>query len=68
MGETAWLIMYGAPVPTLCDPTPSPEDVAVTGTIFAAGKLLDITLLDHLVIGNRGFVSLRAQKLGFPEP
>ena len=31
------------------DPTPSPEDVAVTGEIVKAGKILDIDVLDHLV-------------------
>jgi DNA repair protein RadC len=29
------------------DPTPSPEDVAATHEIVAAGKLLDIEVLDH---------------------
>jgi len=33
------------------DPTPSPEDVAVTRDIVAAGKLLDIIVLDHIIIG-----------------
>ncbi|HEY5671122.1 MAG TPA: DNA repair protein RadC, partial [Anaerolineales bacterium] len=33
------------------DPTPSPDDVAVTRAIVQAGKLLDIDVLDHLVIG-----------------
>lgn len=47
------------------DPTPSPEDVAVTQQIVAAGKLLDIELLDHLVIGQHRFVSLRERGLGF---
>jgi len=48
------------------DPTPSPEDVAVTREIVQAGKLLDIEVLDHLVIGaaNR-FVSLKERGLGF---
>ena len=50
------------------DPTPSPEDVLVTSHIYAAGKLLDISLLDHLVIGQGCFVSLRTQNLGFPAP
>lgn len=39
------------------DPSPSPEDVSVTRTIVAAGKTLDIEVLDHLVIGNQRFVS-----------
>ena len=47
------------------DPTPSPEDVAVTEQIVAAGKLLDIEVLDHLVIGRQRYVSLRERGLGF---
>lgn len=47
------------------DPTPSPEDVAVTREIVKAGKLLDVDVLDHLVIGNPGFVSLKERGLGF---
>jgi DNA repair protein RadC len=47
------------------DPTPSPEDARVTEQIVAAGKLLEIEVLDHLVIGERSFTSLRAKKLGF---
>jgi DNA repair protein RadC len=47
------------------DPTPSPEDVAVTREIVAAGKLLDIEVLDHLVIGHQRFVSLKERGLGF---
>ncbi len=33
------------------DPAPSPDDVAITRAILQAGKLLDIDVLDHLVIG-----------------
>jgi DNA repair protein RadC len=47
------------------DPTPSPDDVAVTRAIVAAGKLLDITLLDHLVIGQGRWVSLKERGIGF---
>jgi DNA repair protein RadC len=47
------------------DPTPSPEDVAVTRTLVEAGRLLDIEVIDHLVIGSAGFVSLRERSLGF---
>lgn len=47
------------------DPTPSPEDVLVTHQIVAAGKLLDIDVLDHLVLGNGMWVSLRQRGLGF---
>jgi DNA repair protein RadC len=47
------------------DPTPSPDDVAVTRAIVQAGKLLDIEVLDHLVIGLGRFVSLKDRGLGF---
>jgi DNA repair protein RadC len=47
------------------DPSPSPEDVAVTRALVEAGKLLDIDVLDHLVIGRYRFVSLKERGLGF---
>ncbi|HZS95115.1 MAG TPA: DNA repair protein RadC [Chloroflexota bacterium] len=47
------------------DPTPSPEDARVTRDLVAAGKLLDIDVLDHLVIGRNSYVSLRQKRLGF---
>jgi len=47
------------------DPTPSPEDVEVTRQLVAAGNLLDIEVLDHLIIGQQRFVSLRERGLGF---
>lgn len=47
------------------DPTPSPDDVAVTRAIVQAGKLMDIDVLDHLVIGQGKFVSLKERGLGF---
>lgn len=49
------------------DPTPSPEDVRVTEQIVAAGKLLEIEVLDHLVIGERRYTSLRERRLGFKQ-
>jgi DNA repair protein RadC len=57
--------MYGVSVSTLRDPTPSPDDVAVTRAIVGAGKLLDIEVLDHLVIGRGSFISLKERGLGF---
>lgn len=41
--------------------TPSPEDIAVTKRLSDAGNILGIQLLDHLVLGNNGFVSLKEQ-------
>ncbi|HNP70378.1 MAG TPA: JAB domain-containing protein [Kouleothrix sp.] len=47
------------------DATPSPEDVLITREMIAAGRLLDIELLDHLVLGAESFVSMRERGLGF---
>lgn len=47
------------------DPTPSPDDVAVTRSIVQAGKLLDCEVLDHIIIGGSRFVSLKERALGF---
>jgi DNA repair protein RadC len=49
------------------DPTPSPEDVRVTQDLVDAGRLLDVDVVDHVIIG-RGrpsWVSLRQRGLGF---
>ena len=45
------------------DPTPSPEDAAITRDLVQAGKLLGIELLDHVVIGGERFVSLKERGL-----
>jgi DNA repair protein RadC len=47
------------------DPTPSKEDVEVTERVIDAGKLLDIEVLDHLVIGRAKYVSLKERRLAF---
>ena len=47
------------------DPTPSSDDVAVTRELVQAGRLLDIEVLDHLVIGDGRHTSLRRKGLGF---
>jgi DNA repair protein RadC len=47
------------------DPTPSPDDVAVTRAIVSAGKLLDVDVLDHIIIGQGKFTSLKEKGLGF---
>ena len=48
------------------DPTPSPEDVAVTRQIAGVGTLLGCDVLDHLVFGHGRYVSMREHGLGFP--
>lgn len=47
------------------DPRPSPQDVAVTKGLIAAGKLLDIEVLDHVVIGATSFVSMQREGMAF---
>ena len=45
------------------DPTPSGEDVAVTKRLISAGEIMGIDLLDHIVIGDGVFVSLKERGL-----
>lgn len=47
------------------DPSPSPEDIRVTRQLAQAGKLLDIEVLDHVIIGHQRYVSLKERGLGF---
>ena len=50
------------------DPSPSPDDLHLTAEALAAGRLLDIQLLDHLVIGHDAYVSLRDRGVAFDRP
>ncbi|GAF64074.1 DNA repair protein RadC [Bacillus sp. TS-2] len=43
------------------DPTPSREDIEVTVRLSQAGQLLGIELLDHVIIGDRQYISLKEQ-------
>jgi DNA repair protein RadC len=58
-------IIRNCPALILChnhpsgDPTPSPEDIKATRQLVEAGRILDIELVDHLVIGQQRFVSLK---------
>ena len=45
------------------DPTPSREDIAVTERLVKAGKIMDIPVLDHVVLGNERFTSFKEQGL-----
>ena len=47
------------------DPTPSQEDIRITEQMIEAGKMLDIEVLDHIIIGHRRYVSLKERGLGF---
>ena len=41
------------------DPSPSSEDIQVTKRLFQAGEILGIDLLDHIIIGDNRFVSMK---------
>lgn len=45
------------------DPTPSREDIKITGRIKEAGELLGITLLDHIIIGDNRYISLKEERM-----
>ncbi len=47
------------------DPSPSPEDIKVTRQLVKSGKMLDINVLDHIIIGYQRYVSLKERRLGF---
>ncbi|HEV7809504.1 MAG TPA: DNA repair protein RadC [Candidatus Limnocylindrales bacterium] len=50
------------------DPTPSPDDLHLTAEALAAGRLLDIDVLDHLVVGHDAWLSLRDRGVSFDRP
>ncbi|MCL6442276.1 MAG: DNA repair protein RadC [Alicyclobacillus sp.] len=43
------------------DPNPSPEDIAVSKRLDEACRIVGISLVDHLIIGDNRYVSLRAE-------
>lgn len=45
------------------NPNPSPEDLLLTSNLVAAGNLLQIPVLDHIIIGEYEFLSLREKGL-----
>ena len=47
------------------DPTPSPEDVRLTQSCAEAGRILDVELMDHIIVGRDQWVSLKERRLGF---
>jgi DNA repair protein RadC len=50
------------------DPSPSPDDLHLTAESIAAGRLLDVPVLDHLIIGHDAYVSLRDRGISFDRP
>lgn len=45
------------------DPTPSKEDILITERLIKAGEYIGIRVLDHLIIGDRRYISLREENL-----
>ena len=45
------------------DPEPSEDDLEITKRLTEAGKLLGITVLDHIIITKNGFLSFKDKKL-----
>ncbi len=45
------------------DPTPSREDIEVTRLLISAGQLMGIEVLDHIVVGERNYISMKSKNL-----
>jgi len=58
-GATAIVVFHTHPSG---DPTPSPDDVNLTRRLVAAGQLMGIEVVDHLVLGDMTYVSLRESR------
>lgn len=63
VGAAAILLVHNHPSG---DATPSPDDIALTREAGRAGDLLGVPVLDHIVLGRPGFISLRQQGLYTP--
>jgi DNA repair protein RadC len=42
------------------DPSPSPEDIQLTRMLIEAGKMLELPILDHVIVGTRGITSIKS--------
>ncbi len=47
------------------DPEPSTEDIVMTGKAVDAGRLMEVEVLDHLIIGEQRYISMKERRLGF---
>jgi DNA repair protein RadC len=61
-GATAIALVHNHPSG---DPAPSAADISMTREVVAAGKMLDIAVIDHVIIGRDKHVSLKRLGLGF---
>lgn len=60
IGATALILVHNHPSG---NPEPSRADIAITNRIAEAGRLLGVTVHDHVIVGRSGHVSLRAKGL-----
>lgn len=60
IGATALILVHNHPSGS---PEPSRADIAITNRIAEAGRLLGVTVHDHVIVGRGGHVSLRAKGL-----
>ena len=60
MGASALILVHNHPSGS---PEPSRADIQITQKIAEAGRLLGVTLHDHVIVGREGHVSLRAKGL-----
>ncbi len=47
------------------DPEPSTEDIVMTGKAVDAGRLMEVEVLDHLIIGEQRYISMKEKRYGF---
>lgn len=45
------------------DPTPSKEDILITKKLVQAGEIMDISVLDHVIIGDSKYISVKEEGL-----
>jgi DNA repair protein RadC len=63
-GAAAILLVHNHPSG---DPSPSAEDRAVTRRLRAAGELVGIRVVDHVIVGEEGYYSFRESEAEFDE-
>ena len=63
--KTTVSILIAATHPPPGDPMPHAEDIAMTEQAIEVGELLDIDGLDHIVLAQGGFESMKTRKLAF---
>lgn len=65
-GATALILCHNHPWED--DPVPSPRDLKTTREFIAAGRILNVHLLDHIILGRRSYHSVRLVEQLFGPP